>query len=99
MARRGSVVGRRAWKPSRRACYKLCADKRLGVYTTHRMAGTLREARRLARRMSPDVVVLLVKKRSSTDVTNKILGRPGPCFRLDKPDQMRLATGGSEIPN
>jgi hypothetical protein len=71
-------------KPTRRVIYKLCADKRFGVYETHKVVTGLRAARHLARKMSKDVVVILIKKSHSIDVTNKVLGRPGPRVRLDK---------------
>src|SRR5262245_1137504 len=66
-------------KPRRRVLYKLCADRdHHGVYSRHAVALSLKGAHRLARTMGPDVCVLRVKKSGSVNVTNGMLGRPGP---------------------
>ncbi len=72
--------------------YKLVADNRAGSFFVHKIARTVGGARRGAQKLLtqyPDVVVVKIDRQRSTDVTNKILDRPGPCFRLDSVKAMR----------
>ncbi len=61
-------------KPTRRVIYKICADKRRGVYFFHAVANSLRSARRKAKICGfGDVWVGQITKSKTRDVTKKVM--------------------------
>jgi hypothetical protein len=58
--------------------YKLCADRRLGVYFVHATARNLKAAGKKFRRLSldyPDVSILQIDRKRSRNLTKRFKGK------------------------